>query len=169
MPTPRIDWEGNKRATIETWLEIARAGCLGGGGIWVMRERFWVRTAPQGPPTTLSWPEAAHIAGAWRAFRETGRVPAEPPRERPQGRKRRTKTTMNTDWQKLATEREATRQGVSPGPKRYIGRTGPYAVVYDHPTREVAIFGYSQSPDGGFAMRMARLISWARNPRVEKT
>lgn len=63
---------------------------------------------------------------------------------------------MVTPMERLAKRRERERQET---------RGGRYAVVYDHPTLSRAVFGYSDSQDGGLAMRIARLVSWAKNPR----
>lgn len=41
----------------------------------------------------------------------------------------------------------------------------PYAVLYEAEGREW-VFGHSERPDGGSALQFAKLVGWAKTPRV---
>lgn len=49
---------------------------------------------------------------------------------------------------------------------RFDPQAKPFLVVYSDSAGRVLPFGYSESSNGGSAMFLARLVPWARNPRV---
>jgi hypothetical protein len=42
----------------------------------------------------------------------------------------------------------------------------PFAILYETDDGTVRLFGYVEHPHGGVWLRIARILSWVKNPRV---
>lgn len=109
-------------------------------------------------PDALTWAEKEQTRAALRSIDPGGYLePIKRPKRHDKPKKR---------WNRPFAEETKARKLETTAREIERTRQKPYRVVSE--CHGVTItFGESDTPDGGMALNMARLVWWAKNPRVE--